>query len=113
MMLRKILNKLIVRVGIAQVMAVTSPQHQKLINYVERARRKVVNARQRQRLLAMIGEEGKESKKQSHKKPINDSDSDIEDISDGSESEEVQESDHDMEEEEDLEQTDSDLSEED
>jgi len=43
MILRRILNKLIARVGVSQVMAVTTPKHQKLIRYVERARKKVVN----------------------------------------------------------------------
>ena len=80
MILRKILNKLIARVGVTQVMAVTSPKHQKLIRYVERARKKVLNQRQRQKLLALIGEEDKEK----DAKRGDDSDSDIEDMSDGS-----------------------------
>ena len=80
MMIRRILNKLIARIGVDIVMAVTSPKHQKLIKYVERARKKVVNARQRTKLLALIGEEDtpKELLKDG------DSDSEIEDFSDAS-----------------------------
>jgi hypothetical protein len=59
----------------------TSAKHQKLIRYVERARKKVVNARQRQRLLALIGEENKTELK---KAAGEDSDSDIEDMSEDS-----------------------------
>ena len=84
MLLRRILNKLIARVGVNQVMAVTCQKSQKLIKYVERARKKVVNARHRLKLLALIGEEEK-----SKDLKLNDSDSDIEDMSDGSGSDKV------------------------
>jgi len=45
MMIRRILNKLIARIGVDAVTAMTNPKHIKLIRYVERARKKVVNAR--------------------------------------------------------------------
>jgi hypothetical protein len=45
MMIRKILNKLIARIGVAEVTSMTNPKHHNLIRYVERARKKVVNAR--------------------------------------------------------------------
>jgi hypothetical protein len=45
MMIRRILNKLIARIGVDAVTAMTNPKHLKLIRYVERARKKVVNAR--------------------------------------------------------------------
>lgn len=79
MMIRKILNKLIARIGVTAVTSMTSPKHQKLIKYVERARKKVVNARQRKNLLALIGEEDNGNKEV---KTQGDSDSDIEDFSD-------------------------------
>lgn len=41
MILRRILNKLIVRVGVKKVLMSTNRQNQKLIHYVERERRKV------------------------------------------------------------------------
>ena len=66
-------------------MAATSPKHQKLIRYVERARKKVVNQRQRQKLLALIGEEDKPK----DAKRADDSDSDIEDMSEGSASDQA------------------------
>ncbi len=47
MVIRRILNKLIVRVGVATVLACTAKEHHKLIHYTERARRKIKNAKER------------------------------------------------------------------
>ena len=47
MIIRKILNKLISRVGLQMVLQCTTKEHHALINYIERARRKRLNAKQR------------------------------------------------------------------
>lgn len=47
MIIRRILNKLIVRVGVATVLACTAKEHHKLIHYIERLRRKQKNAKER------------------------------------------------------------------
>lgn len=52
MIIRKILNKLIARVGVATVLACTAKGHQKLISYIERLRRKQKNAKARNRRFA-------------------------------------------------------------
>jgi len=43
MTLRRIITKLIIRVGTAKVRANTPKEHLSLVNYVERARRKKLN----------------------------------------------------------------------
>lgn len=48
MIIRRILNKLIARVGLQIVLQCTAKEHHALINYIERARRKVKNAKQRE-----------------------------------------------------------------
>ena len=55
MIIRKILNKLIARVGVTMVLQCTAKEHQKLIHYIERLRRKVKNAKERQRFAATSG----------------------------------------------------------
>ena len=60
MLIRKILAKLISRVGLAQVKSATTKEHQKLIAYIEREKRKRVNAKERVKLLALMGQEGAE-----------------------------------------------------
>lgn len=47
MIIRRILNKLIARVGLQTVLQCTSRENHALIYYIERARRKVKNAKQR------------------------------------------------------------------
>ena len=51
MIIRRILNKLISRVGLPTVLACTSTEHHKLIHYIERARRKIRNAKERQKFI--------------------------------------------------------------
>ena len=48
MIIRRILNKLISRIGLVTVLACTDKNHHKLIYYIERARRKIKNAKARQ-----------------------------------------------------------------
>lgn len=60
MVIRKILAKLISRVGLAQVKSATTKEHQKLIAYIEREKRKRVNAKERVKLLALMGQEAAE-----------------------------------------------------
>ena len=47
MVIRKILNKLISRVGLPTVLACTAKEHHKLVHYIERLRRKQKNAKER------------------------------------------------------------------
>lgn len=54
MTVRRILNKLIARVGLASVLAATAKEHQRLVHYVERVRRKKRNAKERARLLLQL-----------------------------------------------------------
>lgn len=58
MVIRKILAKLISRVGLAQVKSATTKEHQKLISYIEREKRKRINAKERVKLMALMGREG-------------------------------------------------------
>ena len=60
MVIRKILAKLISRVGLPQVKSATTKEHQKLIAYIEREKRKRVNAKERVKLLALMGQEAAE-----------------------------------------------------
>ena len=48
MIIRRILNKLIARIGLQTVLACTDRNHHKLVSYIERARRKIKNAKARQ-----------------------------------------------------------------
>lgn len=57
MIIRRILGKLIARVGLASVTKATSKENQSLIHYIERARRKRHNAKERQRLLSLLGKD--------------------------------------------------------
>ena len=57
MIIRRILSKLIVRVGLPTVLACTKREHHKLIDYIERARRKQKNAKERQKFLLNKGKE--------------------------------------------------------
>ena len=51
MIIRRILNKLVSRVGVETVLRSTPTEHQKLVHYVERVRRKAKNARERQKFI--------------------------------------------------------------
>jgi hypothetical protein len=55
MTLRRIITKLIIRVGDAKVKAATPKEHLSLVNYVERARRKKLHLRERAKMLALLG----------------------------------------------------------
>lgn len=73
MTLRRIITKLIIRVGTAKVRAATAKEHLSLVTYVERARRKKQNIRERAKLLALMG---KKAPIEGAKKEESDSDSD-------------------------------------
>lgn len=55
MTLRRIITKLLIRVGSAKVRAATAKEHLSLVSYVERARRKKINLKERAKLLALMG----------------------------------------------------------
>jgi hypothetical protein len=55
MTLRRIITKLIIRVGTDRVRQATAKEHIPLVSYVERCRRKKQNARERTKLLALLG----------------------------------------------------------
>lgn len=65
MMIRRILGKLIARVGLQAVTRATSKENQKLIDYIERARRKRKNATERTRMLHLLGKDPSASVKAS------------------------------------------------
>jgi len=80
MTLRRIITKLIIRVGLAQVRAATSKEHLSLVTYVERARRKKQNIKERARLLALLGKKQSEEGGKKDDESDLDSDSDPEEI---------------------------------
>lgn len=66
MIIRRILSKLIARLGLPTVLACTKKEHHKLIDYIERARRKQRNAKERQRFILTQGKDsGKKAAKPS------------------------------------------------
>lgn len=73
MTLRRIITKLIIRVGSKSVRHATAKEHLSLVMYVERARRKKLNIKERARLLALMG---KKAPTEGAKKDESDSDSD-------------------------------------
>lgn len=83
MTLRRIITKLIIRVGAKSVRQATAKEHMSLVMYVERARRKKQNIKERARLLALMGKKvpltGEEGKKD---QSDSDSDSDAEEDKD-------------------------------
>jgi hypothetical protein len=99
MTLRRIITKLLIRVGSAKVRHATAKEHMSLVTYVERARRKKQNVKERAKLLALMG---KKQLEETAKKEASDSDSDSDPeekpTQDGSESEDS-ESDSDSEQE--------------
>lgn len=74
MTLRRIITKLIIRVGTAKVRAATAKEHLSLVTYVERARRKKLNLKERAKLLALMGK--KVTQEEGKKEDDSDSDSD-------------------------------------
>ena len=74
MTLRRIITKLLIRVGSAKVRAATAKEHLSLVSYVERARRKKLNLKERAKLLALMGK--KVSQEDGRSKDDSDSDSD-------------------------------------
>jgi hypothetical protein len=74
MTLRRIITKLIIRVGTAKVRANTSKEHMSLVTYVERARRKKINIKERARLLALMGKKPTEESKKEDETSDSDSD---------------------------------------
>lgn len=80
MTLRRIITKLIIRVGLAQVRAATAKEHISLVTYVERARRKKQNIKERARLLALLGKKQTEEGGKKDDESDLDSDSDPEEI---------------------------------
>lgn len=54
-LVRKLLGKLLKKIGIAAVKKLTPVKHLPLIDYIERARRKRANKAKRNKLLALLG----------------------------------------------------------
>lgn len=73
MTLRRIITKLIIRVGTAKVRFATAKEHLSLVTYVERARRKKLNIKERAKMLVLMG---KKVEAEEGKKVDSDSDSD-------------------------------------
>ena len=55
--IRRILSKLISRNGLKMVQDATPTSGERLLNYIERVKRKEKNAKERQRLLQLLGKE--------------------------------------------------------
>ena len=60
MLIKKILSKFIKKMGLQYIVSIVPAEHQKLIAYIERDRRKRLNKSKRFKLLALLG--GKEVK---------------------------------------------------
>ena len=54
-LVRKLLGKLLKKIGLAAVKKLTPVKHLPLIDYIERARRKRANKAKRNKLLALLG----------------------------------------------------------
>lgn len=68
-LIRKLLGKLLKKLGTAAVKKVTPLRHQPLIDYIERARRKRTNKAKRVKLLALLGQDTAEAVPTQTKKP--------------------------------------------
>ena len=84
-MIRKLIGKLLKKIGHAAVKKLTPVKHMPLIEYIERARRKRTNKAKRNKLLALLGQPIPEQQQVAPKKPSEDSDSDDEMDSDSEE----------------------------
>lgn len=62
-LIKKILGKFIRKLGLDYVKSVVPSDHQKLITYIERDRRKRLNKKRKLNLLALLGKEEKEKEK--------------------------------------------------
>lgn len=83
MTLRRIITKLIIRVGTDRVRQATAKEHIPLVSYVERCRRKKQNARERTKLLALLGQKLKSKDEQKEDESELDSDSEGETMPQG------------------------------
>lgn len=86
-LIRKLIGKLLKKIGHAAVKKLTPVKHLPLIEYIERARRKRTNKAKRNKLLALLGQPIPEQQQAQPKKLIEDSDSDDEMDSDDGEGE--------------------------
>ena len=59
--IRKLLGKLLKKLGLSYVKKATPPKHVPLIDYIERARRKRINKANRMKLLALLGKDTEET----------------------------------------------------
>jgi hypothetical protein len=78
--IRKLVGKLLKKLGTIYVKKVTPSKHHALIDYIERARRKRANKAKRLKLMALLGKgiEAQPSASSSIKKEEEDSEDDIE-----------------------------------
>ena len=86
-LIRKLIGKLLKKIGHAAVKKLTPVKHLPLIEYIERARRKRTNKAKRNKLLALLGQPIPEQQQAQPKKLNEDSDSDDEMDSDDGEGE--------------------------
>jgi hypothetical protein len=82
-LIRKLIGKLLKKIGVPAVRKLTPYKHLPLIDYIERARRKRINKAKRNKLLALLGQEVPEKPTQEAKKVAgaegeSDSDDDLE-----------------------------------
>lgn len=62
MLIKKIINKFIKKLSAKYIQSLVPAEHQKLIAYVERDRRKRLNKIKKTKLLALLGKDSKDSK---------------------------------------------------
>ena len=62
-LIRKLIGKLLKKLGQVYLTKVTPPKHHALIDYIERARRKRVNKAKKLKLMALMGKEMPEEAK--------------------------------------------------
>jgi hypothetical protein len=89
--IRKLLGKLLKKLGPSYVKKATPTKHVPLIDYIERARRKRINKANRLKLLALLGKDTEETKSPSAGKKVEEDDSEDELESADEEEHEVEE----------------------
>jgi hypothetical protein len=89
--IRKLLGKLLKKLGPSYVKKATPPKHVPLIDYIERARRKRINKANRMKLLALLGKDTDETTTPNAGKKVEEDDSEDELESADEEEHEVEE----------------------
>lgn len=68
--IKKVLSKLIKKMGLNYIKQITPSNHHNLISYVERVKRKRVNKQKREKLLTLLGQDSKKEAKDVEMKSV-------------------------------------------